>query len=80
MSEKYYDNLGRMQSRVSNMNKRTRKGRVVLKQVKVRRDDMKVITKGLVAHACVQQVEVDGLKKSLEEAQSALEGMKVRVT
>lgn len=50
------------------MNKRTRKGKVVLKQVKVRRDDMKVITKGLVAHARVQQVGVEGLKKSLEEA------------
>lgn len=69
-----------MQSRVSNMNKRTRKGRVVLKQVKVRRDNMKVITKGLVACACDQHVEVEGLKKSIEEAQSALEGMKVRVT
>lgn len=46
---KHSDTLGRMQSRVSNLNKRTWEGRAVLKQMKVRRDDMKVFAKGVVS-------------------------------
>lgn len=53
---------------------------MVLQQMKVMRDDMKVLAEGVVAHAHVQQDEVKGLKKSLEETHKALEGMKENVS
>lgn len=71
-----FDTLGRMRSRVTNLNKCTQEDSAALKQIKVRRNDMKVLIKGVVAHARVQQAEANGLNKSLEESQSALEGMK----
>lgn len=80
LREKRYDTLRIIYSRVYNLNKRTGYGEVVLKQMKVRREDMKVLVEGVVAHARVQQEEVKGLKKSLEETHNALEGMKEKVS
>lgn len=59
-----------------NLNKRTWEGGVELKQMKIRRGDLKVLAKGVTSQACVQQEEVDGLRKLIEEAQSALESTK----
>lgn len=77
---KHSDTLGRMQFGVSNLNKRTRDGGVALKKMKVRRVDMKVLIEGVVTQMHVQQADVHGLKKLLEETHSALEGMKERVS
>lgn len=65
---------------VSNLSKRTREGREDLKQIKVRRDHMKVLAEGMAKQARIQQEKVDGLKKSLEEAHRTFEGMMERVS
>lgn len=75
LREKCSNTLGRMQYGVTNMNKRTREGGVALKQIKLRRDDLKVLAKEGVAQTHVQQEKVGGLKKSLEESHRALESM-----
>ncbi|KAI5394958.1 hypothetical protein KIW84_061534 [Lathyrus oleraceus] len=65
---------------VSNLSKRTREGREALKQIKVRKDHMKVLAERMATQVRVQQEEVKGLKKSLEEAHNAFEGMMERVS
>lgn len=72
LREKHSNILGRMKSRVINLNKHAREGGMTLQQMNVRRDNLKVLDKGVATRACVQHEEVDGLKKSLEEAQSTL--------
>lgn len=64
-----------MQYGVTNMNKRTWEGGVALKRIKLRRDDLKVLAKEVVAQMHVQQEKVGDLKKSLEESNRALESM-----
>lgn len=76
LREKHYDTLGRTQFRVINMNKQAWEGGVTLKQMKVRRRDLKVLAKGVATQVHVQREEVDALKKLLKEAQDALESTK----
>lgn len=76
LKKNHFDTLGRMQCVVTNMNKCTQEGGETLKQIEIRTDDTKVLPEGVAAQAHIQQEEVKGLKKLLEEAQSALEIMK----
>ncbi|KAI5383945.1 hypothetical protein KIW84_071070 [Lathyrus oleraceus] len=60
LREKHFDTLGTPQLRVSNLNKCNWEGGMALKHIKVRMYDMKELSKGVVAQACYQQVEVGG--------------------
>lgn len=53
LKEKHSDNLRRMQFRMISLNKRTREGWMVLKQMKVMRDDLEVLAEGRTAQARV---------------------------
>lgn len=78
LREKRYDALGRMQFRKLSLNKRTREGGVALKQMKVKRDDLKVLAEGVSTQVCIQQTKVRSLRKLLEDAQNALKIKKER--
>lgn len=49
---------------------------MTLKQMKVGRDDLKIFFEVVATQTLVQHEEVEGLKKSLEEGQSALKSTK----
>lgn len=53
LREKCSDTPGRMRSRVINLNKHTWEGGVELKQMKIRRGDLKVLAKGVTSQARV---------------------------
>ncbi|KAI5404316.1 hypothetical protein KIW84_051463 [Lathyrus oleraceus] len=74
------NSLGRMQFGILSMNKRTWKGGVTLKQMKVRRDNLKVLAEIVATHERFRQAEVKGLRKLLVEAQSSLKSTKERVS
>lgn len=55
LREKHSDNIGRMSLRRVILNKCTRGGGMALKQMKVRRDDLKMFFEGVAIQTLVQR-------------------------
>lgn len=79
LREKRVETLGRMESGVSNMDKRSHEGGVELRKMKARRDHLKVLSEKETKERTIHQIDVEGLKKLLEDTQGALVSMEERI-
>lgn len=58
------------------VNKRTREGGVVIKQLRERHNALKELSQGVTIQVLAQLEEVEGLKQSLKKAHDILRGLK----
>lgn len=76
---KRIETLGRMESGVSNLDKRSHEGGVELRQMKERMDHLKALSEEATKERNIHQIDVEGLKKLLEDTQGALLSMEERI-